>query len=145
MPIATLGGHIVAGRRMLPDEVVLANYLGEVDDVSTYQFTTIKPVYCYSGDGSSTDNTGRRKNDSATLFIFDKASKAYDSDGNVREYIDHTLWKALPDKSGFWTLDDGGRDYFRKIGIPDREYRITSFQKLKAGSPRMWHFEVTGR
>ncbi len=135
----------MASRRMLPDEVVLANFLGEVDDVATFQFTTLKPVYCYGGQGASVDNTGRRKDDSANLYIFDLQSKAYGEDGGERQYLDYTLWKALPDKSGFWTLYDGGRDYFRKIGLPGREFRVISFQKLKAGTPRMWHFEVIGR
>ena len=133
----------MASRRILKDTVVLANYIGEVDDVATYQYTTIKNVYCYEAEGVNVSTIGRRGDDKATLFIFDTVSKAYDSEENKRSYLPYSLWKNLPDKSGFWTIGDEGYDTFRKIGT-DKPHRITSFIRLRAGSSRMWHFEVEG-
>ncbi len=135
----------MASRRILRDTVVLANYIGEVNDVATFQYTTLKNVYCYSDDGVAVDNNGRRGNDSAHLYIFDTVSIGWDNNGNPRKYLPYELWRALQDKSGFWTLYDGGKDTFYKVGNPEKSYRVTSFSKLKNGSPRMWHFEVNGR
>ena len=134
----------MASIRMLPDTVVLSNYVGEVNDVATFQETTITHVFCSVDEGSAIGNTGRKADDSVSLFIFDRRSVATDSAGNMREYLPYNQWKALSDKSGYWTLNDGGRDTFKKVGS-DKEYTITDFGKYKIGSPRMWHTEVNGR
>ena len=134
----------MASRRVLPDTVVLSNYVGEVNDAATYQETTITHVFCSANEGSAIGNSGRMANDSVSLYIFDRQSVATDSAGNKREYLPYSQWKALADKSGYWTLNDGGRDTFRKVGF-EKEYIITGFGNYKVGSPRMWHIEVTGR
>lgn len=129
---------------MLPDTVVLANFIGEVRDVATYQITILTHVYCPFGDGSAVDTTGRRKNDSAMLYIFDKRTIATDEDGNQRTYLPYEQWKDLDDKTPYWTLCDGGRDTFRKQGS-GKELYVTGFTHLTAGTARMWHFEVQGQ
>ncbi len=134
----------MASRRILKDTVVLANFIGEVNDVATFQYTTLKNVYCYSGDGAAVDNVGKRGSDSVTLYIFDSVSTASDDQGNKRSYLDQDEWDELQGKSGYWTLHDGGRDTIRKAG-ETKEYRVMSSSRLVAGTRRMWHFEVSGR
>ena len=134
----------MASIRMLPDTVVLSNYIGEVNDVATFQETAISHVYCPVDEGSAIVNTGRRANDSIPLFIFDMRSIATDSHGNKREYLPYSQWKSLENKSNYWTINDSGRDTFKKVGS-EKEYTITGFGRYKIGSPRMWHIEVSGR
>ena len=142
MPIA-IGGSSVATLRMLPDTVVLANYIGEVRDVAAYQITIMNHVYCPEVEGSAVSTPGRRKNDSAQLYFFDKRSIATDENGNKRTYLPYELWKALEDKTPYWTLCDGGRDTFRKQGS-GKELYVTGFAHYVVGTARMWHFEVFG-
>lgn len=134
----------MASRRILPDTVVLSNYVGEVDDVATYQHTTLKFCYCPAEEGAAQGLPAKKEADDGILYIFDRNTKAFDADGNLRQYLDYDLWRIVTDKTPYWTLNTSGKDKFRKIGTK-REYRIESFAHKVNGSPRMWHFEVKGR
>ena len=134
----------MATLRMLPDTVVLANYIGEVKDVATYQITYLKHVYCPDYEGSGVTTPGKRKTDSGMLYIFDMNSVAYDEDGNQRTYQPYDVWKALDDKTPYWTLCNGGRDTFKKEGSRS-ELTVVGFSHMVAGTSRMWHFEVEGQ
>ena len=134
----------MASRRVLPDTVVLSNYVGEVNDVAIYQHTTLKYCYCPVEEGAAQGPHAKREADDGVLYIFDRNTVATDEYGNVREYLDYDLWKIVPDKTKYWTLNTGGKDKFRKIGTK-REYKIESIAHKVNGSPRMWHFEVKGR
>lgn len=134
----------MASRRILPDTVVLANYVGEVDATATYQYTTLKHCYCPVEEGAASGLPVRRETDDGMLYIFDRNTRATDESGNVRQFLAYDLWKAIADKTPFWTLNTEGKDKFRKVGTR-REYKIESVAHKVNGSPRMWHYEVKGR
>ena len=133
--------------RMLTDTVNLYNYVGEVDDVATYQKAIISRCYCPIHDSSMATGNGTAPNNRSTLYIFDRDSKVTDKDGNPMTYLPSEEWDALEDKAGYWTVRDGpSRDYFVKTGkFPDpRKMPVISQAHLTGGTPRMWHFEVQG-
>ena len=133
--------------RMLPDIVTLFNYVGEVDDVATYQKAIISRCYCPMNDGSMPTGNGTAPSNRVALYIFDRDSRVTDESGNKLTYIPFEEWDAKADKSGFWTLRDGpSRDYFIKTGrVADpRKVPVTRVAHLTGGTPRMWHFEVQG-
>ena len=134
----------MASRRVLPDTVVLSNYVGEVNDVATYQTTTLKYCYCHVEEGAVHTLPATREADDGLLYIFDRSTVATAANGNVRQYLSYDLWKIVTDKTPYWTLNTDGKDKFKKSGT-SREYKIESFAHKVNGSPRMWHFEVKGR
>ena len=134
----------MASRRMLADTVELYNYLGEIDDEATYQKTILRHCYCPTNQGVGRGNQGKIPNDTATLYIFDAGTVAEAEDGSRRSYIPYSEWEDLPDRSRYWTLDDSGDDFFRKSGSEEK-FRIAGVSRRKAGTRRMWHFEVSAR
>lgn len=131
-------------RRMLPDTVTLFNYVGEVNDVATYQKAIIKNCYCPINEGAVATGNGTAPSDRATLYIFDRGSVVTDENGNKLAYKPREEWDALQNKAGFWTLHQGPtKDYFIKSGDPEK-MSVTGFNHLTGGTPRMWHFEVKG-
>lgn len=134
----------MASRRMLIDTAVLMNYVGEVDDVATYQETTLLHCYCPVNEGADLNMQGKKANDSGRLYIFDEKTVALSEDGTARSFMAYDQWKSLDDKSQHWTISDKGTDYFKKVGS-SLKLRITGFAHKKAGSRRMWHYEVDGR
>ena len=134
----------MASRRMLIDTVVLMNFIGEVDDVAAFQETTLLNCYCPLNEGADLNIQGKKANDSGRLYIFDEKTVALSDNGEPRSFLPYDQWKSLDDKSKYWTISDKGTDYFRKNGS-SLKLRITGFAHKKAGSKRMWHYEVDGR
>lgn len=134
----------MASRRLLIHTVELYNYMGEIDDVATHQKTILRHCYCPTNEGIGTSNQGKTPKDSARLYVFDYGTIAESEDGVKRSYIPYSEWKELPDKSGYWTLNDAGHDFFRKVDSTI-QHKVTSFAHKDAGTRRMWHFEVDGR
>lgn len=134
----------MATDRMPKCTVILRNYVGEIDDVATYQTTTLRNCYCIVEEGVALGNQGRHPADMGTLYIFDKDVIAIAEDGSSRSYVPFDVWKNLDDKSAFWTISDKGTDEFQKQGT-SRILKITSFVHRVAGTKRMWHFEVKGK
>ena len=132
-------------KRILRDSVVLYNYIGEVDDVATYEESVISHCYCIVTEGAALNDQGRKGQDSARLFIFDKGTVATSTNGLRKTYLPYKEWEALKDKSAYWTLHDNGRDYFIKSDEGGRKFKVTDFRHKKAGSKRMWHFEVNAK
>ena len=133
--------------RMLPDTVFLFNYIGEVDDVATYQKAIISRCYCPMDRGSTPTGRGTAPSNRVALYIFDRGSRVTDENGNTLVYVPFEDWDKKANKAGFWTLRNGpSRDYFIKAGrIQDpKPASITGFAHLTGGTPRMWHFEVQG-
>lgn len=130
--------------RMLNDTVVLYNYIGEVDDEAAYQETTLSYCYCPLNEGADLNLQGKKANDSARLYIFDANTVATAADGTKRTFLPHDEWITSDCKGSYWTLSDKGDDYFKKAGAKTR-LRVVGFSHKKAGSRRMWHFEVDGR
>lgn len=133
----------MATKRMLIDVVHLFNYVGEINDVATYQETILKNVYCPLNEGTTENKQGRTGKDSATLYIFDMNTKAVSKNGKVRTYLPYEKWIYLDDKSKYWTIGDYGQDYFVKEGH-EEEMQINSFSHKTTGTRRMWHMEVKG-
>lgn len=137
----------VPSRRILPDTVALYNYAGEVNDEATYEISTISHCYCMVAEGADLNDQGRKGHDSAQLYIFDKGTEITSTDGQTKTYLHYKEWDALPpsERSAFWTLHDDGRDYFVKTEEGGRKFKVTKFSHKKAGSKRMWHFEVSAK
>lgn len=135
-------GGIGVSRRILPDTVVLLNYVGEVDDEAVFQETILTPCYCVVKDGTKRNPNGKSSANSGKLYIFDAETQAKATDGTPRTFVPYETWKDLDNKSAYWTLSDLGFDYFQKEGCP--KLRVTKFSHLVNGSKRMHHFEVDG-
>lgn len=133
----------MASRRMLTDTVVLENYVGEVNDVASYEKTVLRRCSCQIHTGANIGSFGREEGDSGKLYIFDFKTKAESTDGKPKSYMPYDQWKSLDDKSPYWTISDKGNDRFSKEGVKI-QFRIAGFKHLTAGSRRMWHFEVNG-
>lgn len=131
----------MANPRLLKDTVQLKNYIGEVNDVATYQTTIIERCYCPYTVGTGVDKHGIMPPNRATLYIFDENSAASAVGGGKRSYLPFEQWDALPDadKAGYWTI--GMQDKFIIDGIT---FSVCSSKHLVQGTRRMWHFEVIG-
>ena len=134
----------MTNRRILNDVVTLYNYVGEINDEASYQETIINRCYCPLNEGADLNKQGKKASDSAKLYIFDVGSVAVTADGTERSYLSYDEWSKLIDKSAYWTLSDKGNDYYLKDGASNK-LRVVAFSRKKAGSKRMWHFEVDGR
>lgn len=134
----------MASLRILKDTVVLYNYIGEINDEATYQETVLTRCYCPLNEGADLNIQGKKANDSARLYLFDGKTLAAGNDGRIRTYLPYDEWKNAADKSSYWTLSDKGTDYFKK-SVGNTKLRIIGFSHKKAGTRRMWHFEVDGR
>lgn len=134
----------MANLRMLNDTVILYNYIGEINDVATFQETTLSHCYCTMNEGADLNMQGKKANDSARLYIFDANTVATAADGTMRTFLPYADWIKSENKDLYWTLSDKGEDYFKKAGT-DNGFRIVGFSHKKAGTRRMWHFEVNGR
>ncbi len=135
----------MATSRMRPDTVYLSNYVGEVNNVASYQVTVLKKCCCVLGIGASVGNNGNQSNDGATLYIFDHGTTATSEDGaTARTYLPYDEWAALGDKAPYWTLSDKGKDKIQKVGF-EPELKVTRFFRRKKGTRRMWHFEVSAK
>lgn len=144
----------MATRRMLNHTVVLYNYIGEVDDVASFQATVISPCFCPTQNGAVKSSQGETSDDSATLYIFDHITKATSKDGTERTYVSYEVWKTLSveDKAKHWTLSVTGKDYFQKenlnADVRDEltdKFKILVVKRFDSGSRRMWHWEVFGK
>ena len=134
----------MASRRILVDTVELYNYIGEVDDVATYQKSIIRNCYCEVKVGvRRSKDSSRTPQDKARLYVFDRGSQVLSPSGEKRSYLplDQFMELKANEKSSYWTLCDEGSDYILKDGY-QHKFKITGFSHLKNGSPRMWHYEV---
>lgn len=134
----------MASRKILKETIVLSNYLGEVNDFAAYQDTILTFCYCTDSESVSKGRPATKENESVRLYLFDFKTLASSSTGKKRTYLPYEQWKALDDKSSYWTLNDNGRDYFVKEGQRDKR-TITGFSHKTTGSRRMWHFEVDAK
>ena len=129
---------------MKPHTVRLFNFVGEVNDVATYQEAVIKNCYCNLDDGVASASSGRTTNDTARLYIFKRDAKVVSPDGASMSYLPFEEWAALEDKTGYWTINPNDRDYFVLAGRTNR-LKVKRFADNEVGSRRMWHFEVDGK
>ncbi len=136
---------IVTMRRdVLKDTVILHNSLGEIEDEIAYQDTILSFCYCPSSNGMELTNQGNKSNCSAKLYLFDDKTEARSVNGSIRKYLPYEEWLNVTDKSKYWTLSEKGDDFLTIKGLT-RRLRIFKFSHKKAGSRRMWHFEVEAK
>lgn len=133
---------------LLPDSATLYNYLGEDDDGNAvYQRTFFSPCRVVLTVGAVMEN----EDDNICVYLFDMITQATDGK-NARSNCDPRAFDTLADKSAYWTLRDDGRDWLAK-GLcasaqpPDdgTAYALRTAKRNQIGSPRMWHWKVTGR
>lgn len=134
----------VASRRILTDTVTLYNYVGEVDDVATYQPTILRYCYCNGNKGVGNSRPAKRPAETARLYLFDFTTVAESPDGVRRSYLPYDEWKKSTVKGAYWTISTSGDDFFVKEGDSAR-YDITKFSHKDTGTRRMWHFEVDAK
>lgn len=133
----------VPRKSMKPHTVRLFNFLGEINDVASYQEAVIKHCYCNVDDGVTSSTAGVTTDDTARLYIFKRDAQITASDGTPMRYLPFDEWNNLANKTGYWTLNPNGKDYFVVKGRTNR-LRIKRFSDKEIGSRRMWHFEVDG-
>ena len=130
----------MASRRMLPHTVRLFNYIGEVDDVAEYQESIIRFCYCTWIEGASSASS---PSDSAKLYVFDANSIVTSPGGTRRTFVPPEEWSDCCGKAMHYTFSDNGNDYFQME--TGEKFLIRHYRHMKAGSKRMWHFEVEGK
>lgn len=133
---------------MLPDSATLYNYLGEDDDGNAvYQRTCFSPCRVVLTVGAVME----KEDDNIRAYLFDQKTAATDGT-NARRYCDPRVFETLGDKSAHWTFRDDGRDVIAK-GVCESEqppddgtaFALRTIKRNQIGSPRMWHWKVTGR
>lgn len=158
----------MATKRMCQQTVMLYNYVGEVNGRATYVVTYLHNVKCIVYRGASPSSQGRGENDTARLYIFDDILIATNEKGEEVQYKPHEEWSLLENKSGYWTLNHDGDDFFydceeqehtvvgeavagnffagQGIAAPHhgRKFKVIGFKRLDYGSRRIQHFEVDG-
>ena len=143
---------VMRNDRMLPDTATLYCSLGEVDYKKTY-----KPVLLHNVKFSRENGVSLRDNtptDMMTIHYFDFRSSAFDTDGNPVQLIPYSEWFNKKDKTGYFAFSDKGEDYIIQgdvrldtvelLKYPD-SFKIERVDRLKAGTPRMWHWKLYGR
>lgn len=137
----------MATKRMCPQTVMLYNYVGEVDDRASYAVTYLHNVKCVSYRGINPTTQGRGEADTAKLYIFDDILYAADTEGNEVQYMVYENWKKLDKKTGYWTLNPDGYDFFYEgdtLPHTGPKFKVNGFKRLDQGSRRLVHFEVDG-
>lgn len=129
---------------LLPHTVFIGNFAGEVNDEATYQLAIVNHCYCPLEEGTTSSAGGKKQQDSAKLYVFECRSVVTDLSGSPMTYLPHAEWDARPDKTGFWTINPNGKDFFQRDDLADRVI-IQSFAHRNGGTRRMRHFEVTGK
>ena len=128
----------------------------EGDNGINYYPVVLRGVFLDLNKRSNVNKSGLADADAATLFVPMSINPG-------KEYVTPKVWKALPDKSNYWTLFDGGETsgaecYFVK-GVAatavsyaearntyDYVYRITSVDLRDFGhNTSMHHWMVGGK
>lgn len=124
--------------------------------------TILEGVFLDSAQATGIEKTGLSDADSVTLFIPFKVAARDGTTGNAKQYISPKAYYALSDKSGYWTIDTGGKTsgvgcYFVKGTVISTEgysavrkqyddvYDVTTVDVRDFGSEDMRHFQVGGR
>lgn len=90
-----------------PHIVVLVNVTENDDESLFYNATILDKVFLDLSKRTNVNKSGLSDADSATLFIpFSTVGKSFS--GQAKQYITPKAYEALEDKSGYWTLKDGG-------------------------------------
>lgn len=129
--------------------------------VATYNATILRGVFLDVAKGTNVKKTGMQDADAATLFIPFSVKAVDGVTGEEKKYIGPNEFFRLADKSGYWTLETGGRsssaDCFFVKGeiVTDKGYGfmrsyyddvfdVTTVDVRDFGTPDMHHWQVGG-
>lgn len=138
----------MATDRMLKDTVTVFVPTGENDDgVMQYDVYLMRKVFCRVSAGSKLDKGSLSADDTVTLFVFDGKS-VVTKNGAVMAVA--TACEAIfyVIREGTTTNDISDKFYVVPYDAstltmpPARSRRITKVYRRKAGSARIWHWEV---
>ena len=146
-----------------PHTVTLYNAITDTETLElTYNITLLSGVFLDIGKGSNIQKTGLADADSAKLYIPFDVDATDAITGEPKVYIEPKLFRKLPDKTGFWTLETGGTSsgvdcFFAKgevvsdKGIRDLKkqydyvFDVSTVDLRDFGSQRMQHWQVGGK
>lgn len=109
-----------------PHIVTLINVSENSAEELIYNVTILDPVFLDLSKRTNINKSGLTDADAATLFIpFSTVGR--DGTGAEKQYVTPKVYEALEDKSGYWTLKDGGNSsavecYFVKGQLPGGIY-----------------------
>lgn len=134
----------MASSILLRDTVTIFSPQGENDDGEMqYKTYNLYNVSCRVQRGASKRSDGDASADSITLYVFDTSSRV--TSGGIA--LDTAkacdgIFGVIQEPEG----DSGYRPYVAPYEasetLPARAMRILSVYRRKAGTPRMWHWEV---
>lgn len=148
---------------MFPHTVTVYNaHINQTAMVTDYNITIIEGVFLDISKASNIMRSGMSSADAATLYIPFGAKFVNGVTGKAQQFIGPKEYDRLPDKSGFWTLRDGGTGsasdcFFVKGAVVekasfqtinnhyDNVYRVSSVDTKDFGSPELQHWEVGGK
>ena len=139
---------MMATKRVLQDTATIFVPTGENNDsIMQYDVYLMQKVFCRASAGSKLDKGSLSADDTLALFVFDGKSTVT-KNGAVMPVA--TACEAI-----FYVVRDGATtadisDKFYAVPYdasslskpPERSRRITQAYRRKAGSARMWHWEV---
>ena len=141
-----------------PHIITLINVTEKLDETLQYNATVLDGVFLDAAKGTSSGKAGLTDTDTATLFIpFSTVGKSFK--GALKKYYPPKAYEQLSDKSGAWTLKDGGESsavecfFVKGIVNPvgsfddmkreyDYVYAVTRVLLRDFGSPSMQNFQV---
>lgn len=141
----------MATKRLLNDVAKVFVPLGEdAQGKQIYRAYTFNQVYCTFSSGTTRKQSGTSADDTLTMYVFDAGSTITRDDTNldVAETCEHIFGVLCGTAS---MADDDSKIYIVPYNAgaidkpPQNCQRVSSVKRLKAGSKRMWHWEVHAR
>lgn len=145
---------------MFPHVVTIYNTVQEIDretlkDITVNHITVLHGVCLQASKAANVRATGLEGADSADLYIPFNVKAVDGETGEPKSYIGPIEFWRLEDKSGYWTLSNGGNTFFIKGEVvePDRDrqfielayddvYSVTKVDEMDYGGLKHW--EVGG-
>lgn len=127
-----------------------------------YNITVIEGVFLDVSKAANVQKTGLGDADSATLYIPFNVTARDGTTGAIKAYKPPKEYRAFSDKSGYWTIEPGGKDssigcfFVKGRAVSDAGYKylrenfdhvydVTTVDIRDFGSADMQHWQVGGR
>lgn len=127
-----------------------------------YNITVLDGVFLDIGKARNVEKTGLADANAVTLFIPFSVSATDGVTGAKKAYMPPKAYRALADKTGYWTLEPGGEasgsdcffikgkvvssDGYRSLReAVDNVYDVSTVDLRDFGSTAMQHWQVGGR
>lgn len=138
----------MASNKLLQDTATLFVPLGENDDgIMQYGAYLLEKVFCRVSAGTNMSKESLSAGDTLTLFIFDRKS-VMTQDGAARTVATACERIFYVTRGGTTPIDISEKLYVVPYDAttlpkpPSGSRRVTKVYRRKAGSTRMWHWEV---